>query len=60
MEKNEIEEKNIDLEDKLKKTTARYKAINSQCDETIAENQVLQTKLNSHNNSFVSTGGDAN
>ena len=60
MDKNEIEEKNIDLEDKLKKTTARYQAINNQCDETIAENQVLQTKLNSHNNSFVSTGGDAN
>ena len=61
LEKNEIEEKTIDLEDKLKKTTARYQAINNQCDETIAENQVLQTKLNSHNNSFVSMGGgDAN
>ena len=43
LEKNEIEEKTIDLEDKLKKTTARYQAINNQCDETIAENQVLIT-----------------
>ena len=45
------------MEDKLKKTTVRYQAVNSQCDETIAENQVLQTKLNSHNNSFVSASG---
>jgi hypothetical protein len=29
IEKNESEEKNIDLADKLKKTTARYQAINN-------------------------------
>ena len=59
IQKNEIEEKNIELEDKLKKTTARYQAINNQCDETIEENRVLQTKLVSANNSFVSAAGDA-
>ena len=31
------------MEDKLKKTTARCQAINAQCDEAIAENQVLIT-----------------
>ena len=43
LEKNEIEEKTIDLEDKLKKTTARCQAINAQRDEAVAENQVLIT-----------------
>ena len=60
-EKNEIEDKSFNLENRLKQTQNRFSVVNSQLDDTITENQKLQGKINSRNNSFVDgTGGDGN
>lgn len=55
-EKNEMEDKVFNLENRLKQTQNRQQVINNQLDETITENQKLRGKLNNHNSSFISQG----
>ena len=58
-EKSELEDKEYNLSNRLRQTEVRFQAMNTQLDEAMRENATLQTKLNTHNSSFVSASGNA-
>lgn len=53
LEKSELEDKEFNLNNRLKQTELRFQSLQKQLDETMKENSVLQGKLNTHNRSFV-------
>jgi len=52
-DKSELEDKEYNLTNRLKKLETRFKASERQLLDTISENETLQTKLQKKNSSFV-------
>lgn len=53
-EKSELEDKEYNLTNRLKKLETRFNANEKQLLDTISENETLQTKLQKKNGSFIS------